>query len=248
VTVPVNLTVTAPKLELRELLHGATLTPTPVAPGLIVTVTGSGLGPAAEAVAQPQPGGVYTSQLAGVRLLLDGVPAPLLAVRNDRINAIAPYALHGRATARVQAEVQGKLSLPIEVRVVDAAPGIFTAGGLGRGQAAALNADLTPNSLLNPAARGSVIAIFGTGEGQTDPPGQDGRVLLTDLRRPLLPVTALIGGHPAEVTYAGSASTMVSGVFQANIRIPEDIAPGAVAVEIRAGNTGSGPGITIAVH
>jgi uncharacterized protein (TIGR03437 family) len=41
---------------------------------------------------------------------------------------------------------------------------------------------------------------------------------------------------------------MVSGVFQANIRIPEDIAPGAVAVEIRAGNTGSGPGITIAVH
>jgi uncharacterized protein (TIGR03437 family) len=248
VTVPVNLTVTAPKLELRELLHGAALTPTPVAPGLIVTVTGSGLGPQTEVVAEPLPGGVYGSQLAGVRLLLDGVPAPLLAVRNDRIQAIAPYALHGRAIARVQAEVEGKLSLPIEARVVDAAPGIFTAGGLGRGQAAALNADLTTNSLLNPAARGSVIAIFGTGEGQTDPPGQDGRVLLTDLRRPLLPVTALIGGHPAEVTYAGSASTMVSGVFQANIRIPEDIEPGAVAVEIRAGNTGSAPGITIAVR
>jgi uncharacterized protein (TIGR03437 family) len=248
VTVPVTLSVTAPRLVMRELLHGATFAPTPVAPGQMVVLTGTGLGPVTEVAAQPSPGGVFGSQLAGVRLLLDGVPAPLLAVRNDRINAIVPYTLHGRTAARVQVEIQDQLSIPIEVKVVDSAPGIFTVGGLGRGQAAALNADLTPNSPLNPAPRGSVIAIYGTGEGQTDPPGQDGRILLTDLRHPLLPVTALIAGRPAEVIYAGSASTMVSGVFQTNIRIPEDIEPGAAAVQIRVGTADSPPGVTISVR
>jgi uncharacterized protein (TIGR03437 family) len=172
----------------------------------------------------------------------------LLSVRHDRINAIVPYALHGRTTARVQVEIQDKLSIPIEVKVVDSAPGIFTVSGLGRGQAAALNADFTPNSPLNPAPRGSVIAIYGTGEGQTDPPGQDGRILATDLRRPLLPVTALVAGRPAEVVYTGSASTMVSGVFQTNIRIPEDVEAGAAAVQIRVGTAESPPGVTIAVR
>ena len=248
VTVPISLNVTAPKLHIRELLHGATLAPTPVAPGQIVVLTGGGLGPVTEVVARPSPGGVFGSQLSGVRLFIDGVPAPLLSVRNDRINAVVPYAIHGRTTARLQVEVEDKLSIPIEVKVVDSAPSIFTASGLGRGQAAALNADLTPNSALNAASRGSVIAIFGTGEGQTDPPGQDGRIILTDLRRPLLPVTALIGDRPAEVVYAGSASTMVSGVFQANIRIPEDIDPGAVPIEVRVGDASSTPGITVAVR
>jgi uncharacterized protein (TIGR03437 family) len=41
---------------------------------------------------------------------------------------------------------------------------------------------------------------------------------------------------------------MVSGVFQVNIRLPEDIAPGVVPVEVRVGNTPSTPGITIVVR
>jgi uncharacterized protein (TIGR03437 family) len=93
-----------------------------------------------------------------------------------------------------------------------------------------------------------VITVFGTGEGQTDPPGQDGRVILTDLRRPRLRVTARIGGRPAEVTYCGSAPTLVSGVFQANIRIPEDIQPGVVPLEIQVGDAVIQPGVTIVVR
>ena len=169
----------------------------------------------------------------------------LLLVQDQQINAIAPYALQGRTTAHVQVQVDSSYSIPIEVKVVDAAPGIFTAGSSGRGQAAALNADSTPNSVVNPALRGSVIVIYLTGEGQTDPPGQDGRIINTDLRKPLLPVTALIGGQDAEVLYAGSGPTLVSGLCQVNIHIPNTLDAGTQPVEVRVGGIASQRGVTV---
>ena len=247
-TVAVTLTVSASTVVVRQLLNAATLAPTPVSPGQIVTITGAGVGPAVGVVASPTAAGAIETRLADVRVLFDGVPAPLLFVRSDQINAIVPYALHGRALTRLQLEVGSSFSLPIDFRVVDAAPGIFTTAGSGRGQAAALNVDYTPNSLANPAQRGSVITVFGTGEGQTNPPGQDGRIILSDLRRPLLPVVARIGGRLTEVLYAGSAPTLVSGAFQANVRIPEDIEPGTVPIEIEVGGLPAQADVTIVVR
>ena len=247
-TVAVTLTVRSPTIVARELLNAATLAPTAVSPGQIVTITGTGLGPAAGAVARPTGAGAIETQLAGVRVMFDGIPAPLLFVRDDQINAIAPYALYGRASTRLQIEFGGSFSVPLEFKVVDVAPGIFTAAGSGQGQAAALNADFTTNSIANPAPRGGVIMVFGTGEGQTDPPGQDGRIIQTDLRRPLLAVTARIGGRPAEILYAGSAPTLVSGSLQVNVRIPEDIDAGSVPIDIQVGGVASQSRVTIAVR
>ena len=183
-----------------------------------------------------------------MRVLFDGIPAPLLLVQEAQINAIAPYALQGRSTARVQVQVDSSYSIPIELKVADAAPGIFTSGIGGKGQAAALNADFTGNSVLNPAKRGGVVIVYLTGEGQTDPAGQDGRVISSDLRKPLLPVTALIGGKSAEVFYAGSGPTLVSGICQVNIRIPDALEPGTQPLEIQVGGTPTQRGVTIAVY
>jgi uncharacterized protein (TIGR03437 family) len=246
--IPVTLNVSASTISVQGLLHGATFSPTPVAPGQIVTLTGSGLGPAVGVSARPSAAGAIESRLSDVRVLFDGVPAPLLFVRTDQINAIVPYALYGRFSSRIQVEMGTSFSIPIELKVVDAAPGIFTTNGSGRGQAAVLNQDFTPNSLANPALRGSIVEVFGTGEGQTDPPGQDGRIIATDLRRPLSPVTATIGGRPAEITYIGSAPGLVSGVFQANLRIPLDVDTGSIPIEIKVGETATQSGITIAVR
>jgi len=247
-SVSFTLDVTAPKVAILSLLHGATRAATLIAPGQMVTVAGTGLGPVSGLVARPTAAGAFESRLGDMRVLFDGVPAPLLSVRIDEIQAIVPYAIYGRASARVQVEAGASLSIPIEAKVVDAVPGLFTSGSLGRGPAAALNADFTLNSVLNPAPRGSVISVFGTGEGQTDPPGQDGRILTVDLRRPLLPVTATIGGRPAEVTYAGSTSGQVSGLFQANVRIPDDIEPGVVPIQIQVGGAATQSGVTVAVR
>jgi uncharacterized protein (TIGR03437 family) len=246
--ISVTLTVTAPLAAVDRVLHAATRAPTPLAPGLLVTITGTGLGPVAGVTARPSAAGAYETRLEGVRVLFDGIPAPVLSVRLDQIDAIVPYGLHGRVSARIQVEQGTSLSVPIEAKVVDAAPGIFVTSSTGRGQAVAANADFTPNSVANPAPRGSLISVMGTGEGQTDPPGQDGRVIATDLRHPLLPVTARIGGRTAEVIYAGSASEMVSGIHWVNVRIPEDIPSGIVPVELQVGDAVTQPGVTVAVR
>jgi uncharacterized protein (TIGR03437 family) len=248
-SIPVSLTVSASSVGVESVLNGATFAPTAIAPGQIVTITGAGLGPALGLVSKPTAAGAIESKLGDIRVLFDGVPGPLLYVQTNQINAIVPYALSGRLSAKVQVESAGtNFSIPIEVKVVDAAPGLFTSGIGGRGQAAALNADGTVNSAANPAARGSYISLFGTGEGQTDPQGQDGRIISTDLRRPVLKVSATIGGKPAEVAYFGSAPQLVSGVFQVNLKIPADIPAGIAAVDVQVGSTSSQTGVTIAVR
>jgi uncharacterized protein (TIGR03437 family) len=247
-TVPVILTVGSSTVSAQQVLHAASLVPTAVAPGLIVTLRGAGLGPAIGVTARPSAAGAIDTRLENVRVLFDGIPAPLLFVRYDQINAIVPYSISGRVSTRVQVESGPSFSIPIELRVADVMPGILTTGGTGVGQAAALNSDLTPNTEANPATRGGVIVVYGTGEGQTDPQGQDGRIIATDLRRPLLPVTATIGGRPADVLYIGSASALVSGVFQANIRIPEDIEPGRTPIEIQIGGVATQSSVSIVVR
>jgi len=247
VTVPVTLTVTGVAVQIQSVLNAATLAPANVAPGEIITLTGFGLGPDTAAIAQASAAGAFGTQLAGTQVTFDGIAAPLLMVQNQQINVIAPYALFGRTTSNLQVQSASGYSLPISVQVAPAAPGIFTSGSSGRGEAAALDADSTVNSVLNQAARGTVIVLYVTGEGQTDPPGQDGRLISTDLRKPLLPVTATIGGVSADVLYAGSASTLVSGLCQVNVRIPESIGPGTQPVEIQVGGVPSQSGVTIEV-
>ncbi|HEY1341672.1 MAG TPA: hypothetical protein VGF59_29375 [Bryobacteraceae bacterium] len=248
ISVPVVLKVTGTSVLVRGILNAATYAPGPVSPGELIAITGLGLGPDTGVVARPSAAGAFDVALADVHVSFDGIPAPLLYVQSEQINAIVPYAMAGRTGAKLQVQFGTAYSFLVDVKVTDSAPGIFTAGGTGRGQAAALNADSTPNSAVNPLDRGSVIVVYGTGEGQTDPPGQDGRVIAADLRRPLLQVTAKIGGRPAEVLYAGSASTLVSGVFQANIQVPVDVDVGAVPVELQIGGATSPPGVTIVVR
>ncbi len=93
---------------------------------------------------------------------------------------------------------------------------------------------VTVNGLLNTrAARGSIISIYATGEGQTQPGGIDGRIAAGSAPpKPALPVTVLIDGKAAEVQYAGAAPGAVAGLFQVNVRIPADATPGAAALEI----------------
>jgi uncharacterized protein (TIGR03437 family) len=128
-------------------------------------------------------------------------------------------------------------------------PGIFTRNGSGTGQGAIVNQDGSINGPDNPAARGSVVMIYGTGEGQTVPAGSDGLIAgASDLRRPLLVVTVSVGGESAEVVYAGSAGNQVSGLFQANVRVPAGLEPdAAIPVLLSVGDVSSQAGVTMAV-
>jgi uncharacterized protein (TIGR03437 family) len=198
-----------------------------VAPGEIVVVGGRSLGPSTNATLQLTATGLVATSLGGTRVLFDGIPAPLVYTTQNQVSAVVPYAVDGHSQTSLQVEYQGVLSAPLVLAVARVAPGIFTLNKSGSGQGAIVNQDGTVNGPDNPAPRGSVVSIYGTGEGQTVPPGIDGSLAAsTDLRHPVLPVTASIGGQNADVAYAGSVGDQISGLFQANVLVPLSITTG----------------------
>ena len=77
-----------------------------------------------------------------------------------------------------------------------------------------------------PAAKGSVVAVYMTGEGETNTVPADGSIAPvngTGLYKPLLAVTATVGGIPATVQYFGSSPGIVYGVMQVNLTIPPTV-------------------------
>jgi uncharacterized protein (TIGR03437 family) len=220
-----------------------------VAPGQLVVVSGAGFGPATAATLTLGGTGRVSTRLGGMRALFDGVPAPVYLAWSGQVRAIVPYSVAGRASTLVGLEQNGRIVSSITVPVAASAPGLFTMSTVGIGQGAILNQDHTVNSPLNPVFRGSVIVLYGTGEGQTDPPGVNGKVATFPLPKPTLPVSVVIDGREAELLYAGAAPGLVSGVIQVNARVPEETRRGDdVGVVFSVGEAASQPGVTIAVR
>lgn len=186
----------------------------PIAPGEIVSLFGLGIGPAASAGAQLDADGFLSKTLSGFTVTFNGLPAPLL------------YVSPGSATAAIAIVTAASSAGVAQVAVTDAAPGLVSVSGTGQNQAAALNQDGTPNSPSNPAARGSVSVLYGTGVGQTSPAGTDGHIAGNPALLPRSTVFAIIGGVGAQVLYAGGAPGLVEGAVQINAVVPDGIAPG----------------------
>jgi uncharacterized protein (TIGR03437 family) len=233
---------------LKRVANAASFVSGPVAPGEIVSVFGKQIGGIAGSGAIPNAEGVFDGTLAGTRVLFDGVAAPLLFAQADQVNAVVPYALEGKSTTEIQVEYRGVMSIPQKFTVAESALGIFTVDASGAGQGMVLNEDGSLNSASRPAQRSSTVTIFATGEGQTSPPGVDGKVAAAPLPRPLLPVSVQIGGQEAQVVEAASAPGM-AGVLQVKVRVPESVAAGsATPVTLKAGSAQSQAGLTVAVQ
>jgi uncharacterized protein (TIGR03437 family) len=136
-------------------------------------------------------------------LLFNGIPAPVLYAGLNQVNAIVPFGLALDAPANLEVRT-GSGSSIVSVPVAPVAPAIFTQDNAGLGQGAILNQDLTTNSPSNPAMRGSIVVLYGTGFGMLDSQPADG-ITADRAVKTQLSVTASIAGVPAEVTYAGSA-------------------------------------------
>jgi uncharacterized protein (TIGR03437 family) len=183
----------------------------------------------------------------------DGIPAPVIYTSSVVASVMVPYEIAGRVSTVMVVSYNGAASTPLQLRVVDTAPGIYTLTQNGSGQGAILDENGTVNSPANPEVSGHFIQIYGTGEGQTSPPGVDGRISASQLPlpQPNLPVTVAIGGievPASDISYAGEAPSNVSGVIQVNARIPQGVGSGAVSVVIRVGGVPSQANVTVSVR
>ena len=223
-----------------------------LAPGEIVSIFGSALGPDSGAVAQPDASGRMPFSLSGVQVLFNGTPGPLLFAQSGQINAVVPVELVTTAPATVDVEVRyngQSVTLP-GIPVVPASPGIFAwPGDVG----AIINQDGTLNSASNPARLGTIVSIYATGLGALNTGGLgDGEI--TPIPPPFFPLsplpTVLFSGAPGNVVWAGSAPTLVLGVTQINAQLPGSFPPGvsppAISVNVQSGGYTS-PAVSINV-
>lgn len=236
-----------PAVNQGGITNAASFVSGPIVPGEIVSIFGSAMGPDQAAGAQLNSAGMLETQVANTRVLFDGIAAPLFYVQLGQINAQAPYELAGKTSASVQVQFNGIGSEPVSVPVGNSTPAIFGISG-GTGPAAMLNTDSTLNSASNPAARGSIVVLYATGEGQTQPAGVTGKLATSPPPTPVLAPVVTIGGLPAEIVFAGAAPGF-AGLLQINVRIPDAAAPGAaVPVSLTIGNIASQTGVTMAVN
>ena len=235
-----------PAASAAGVLNAASFQGGGVAPGEIVTIFGSNVGPPELARLALAANGRVANFLGATRVLFDGVPAPIVYVLAGQTSVVVPYSVAGRSTTEMVVEYQGRRSDPVTLNVTAAAPGLFSLGS-GTGQGAILNQDSKVNGASNPAAKGSVVVFFGTGDGTEDPDVPDGNVNAAVFPKPRQPVGMTIGGVPAEVVYAGAAPGFVAGVMQVNAIVPANAPSGNAAVVLTVGDTRSQSGLTLAI-
>jgi uncharacterized protein (TIGR03437 family) len=212
-----------------------------------VALFGSGLGPASIVTLQVS-NGVVTNTLAGTQVLFDSVAAPMIYTLSGQVSAVVPYGVAGKTSTQVQVSYQGSLSNTVTMPVRAATPAIFSLDASGVGPGAILNQDLSVNSTGNPAARLSVIALYCTGGGVTQPPSTDGAVIAgASFLLAQTPVVT-IGGVNAVVQYAGAAPGSVAGLTQINVQVPAGVTPAnALPVIVKIGDFASTASVTVAV-
>ncbi len=214
----------------------------------LISIFGSGLGPRKGVIASPS-GGYFPTQLAGTSVTFGGILAPLLYVSESQINAVVPANVSMSEAALAVSTAAGTSAQNL-TWIEKSTPAIFSVDQSGSGQGAILNEDGTLNSASNPAPRGSIISMFGTGGGLTNPPFGDGQVVPAAAPLALTPFVGFDGlteQYPGLVTYAGAAPSLVNGVMQINVQLPLDVVTGPAVPIVISSYPYLTTGITVAI-
>jgi uncharacterized protein (TIGR03437 family) len=222
----------APVLPLACVGNAATFLTGPVAPGEIVTLIGSRLGPLQGIQSQASFDQPFPVAIQNVQVTFDGKAAPLLWVQDSQINAIVPWSLTPGQNTRVCVSTGAITTNCLTQAVAQTSPGVFTVDGI---YAAALNQDGTVNSTANPAKAGSIVAVFATGLGPISPAQNDGTLVNVPLPSNTMSAQVVLPGlstglgppqnQQLQVTYAGPAPYLVAGASQINFQASYTLYP-----------------------
>jgi uncharacterized protein (TIGR03437 family) len=218
-------------LAADALVNSASLLSTAFAPGTLLTLQGASLSDASE-TAQNTEDTPLPHQLAGVEVLLNGMPLPLLSVSPEHVQLQMPADL-GIASAGSlyvrTAHSAGTISITnaIAVKFSAASPGIFAIGTQEPRHGLLLHAAGAPVSADTPAKPGEVVTIWATGLGQVD----------SENRQTLRPVNVSVNDEPAEVVSATLPQGAV-GVYEVRVILPSVLRTG-VSAQLLLSQSGS---------
>jgi uncharacterized protein (TIGR03437 family) len=244
-----SLTITGevyslPTTASELIVNAASLQGGGVAPGELISIYGTNLGPQTPVAAEP---GNLPTLLGGTEVMFNEQKGYIRYASKYRVDVQVPYALGVPGDLWVTVMREGSQSSPVNVLVVSAKPGLFTLNQSGLGQIDAVNADGTLNR-NEPARRGTEITVYASGLGYTLPPVPAGQLpMLNPTPGVYYPVSASVAGVQATVTSARLAQDR-PGVYEVKILIPEFVPVGPVEVKIASVSESSQNGAFVRVR
>ena len=169
-------------------------------------------------------------EMQGVRVLFDGVPAPLVYRTPQAIEVMVPWELAGQSST---SEYAGSAGAPVA--------GDVAGGGLDAFSDQPLGGFLLSWRKPEDFRSRSRTGVYATGTGPMSPAGITGS-LNPPAASVALPVSVTIGGKPAPVVYAGSSTDPFFGLFtKFAVGIPPDAPQGDnIPVVLTVGGVSSG--------
>jgi uncharacterized protein (TIGR03437 family) len=201
---------------------------TTLAPGAIASIFGLAL-----AVTQASASGTpLPDQLSDLRVLVNGLAAPLYYVSPVQVNFQMPFeAAPGQGQIQV---VSSAGTATLGIQVAPTTPGIFTLNSQGTGAGAiehGISFDLVTEA--SPAGAGEIISIYCTGLGTVSPALVSGMAAPVPPPETVASVGVTIAGITATVIYAGLAPGF-AGLYQVNAEVPTGVPAGDQPLQISA--------------
>jgi uncharacterized protein (TIGR03437 family) len=194
------------------------------APNTLISIYGSNLSAGTQAITEADiRGGNLPTSLGALstRVLIDGQFASLYYASPTQVNALLPTTVQP-GLLPLQVVVNGRAGPPVFLRLEDSAPGLFE---MQDRYVIATHANGPVVTNTAPAARGEVIVLYATGLGPTSPLTPGNRIPLAAAR--LVNMAAFhvwlngVALNSESILYAGVAPGF-AGLFQINLRLPED--------------------------
>ncbi len=194
--------------------------------GMLLAIFGKNLaGTTQTSSGNPLP---FTS--SGVSATVNGLAAPLVYISPTQINIQIPFEA-GTGPAVLGIRNNGQVA-GFQFQIAPAAPGIF--------------ADGSGNLVPIPAVKqGGTTTLYATGTGDVTPALKSGwtpfsGTSLSNLPKPVLPLSVTVGGVPAFVLYAGNSSGLI-GALQVNFTVPASVPPGVQPLVLTVNGVSSPP-------
>src|ERR1039457_6868573 len=187
----------------------------PLAPGMVVAITGSNLG-------DPNfPGNCMNvipvpATCNAVSVLVNGAAAPKIYDSASEVTFQAPFNLSGStATVEVTSKLSGQSlsSAVITVPVASVSPGLFSAGGTGSGTGYYLDAGGLIPEYSQAVQPGDTVVLYATGFGATNPAVATGALAPAAGASATATVTMTVNNQSVTPSYAGLEPGNQSGAL-----------------------------------
>jgi uncharacterized protein (TIGR03437 family) len=217
----------------------------PIAPGTLITLQGLNL---ADAGSQTS-GLPLPTTWNGAQVFMGTEALPLLYTASGQVNVQVPYDVPVDTQFQLTVQRDNLQSLPEQLVIAVAQPGIFTANASGSGQGDIFLSDgVTLAQPGTPASAGQTITILCTGLGTVTPAVQAGTPPpASPASTTNNPVSVTIGGLDAQASF-GTLVPGQPGVYQVSAVVPAGVSGPAVPVVVTVAGQSSPAGVTMAVQ